>query len=236
MESVSFWKCHLDFGCLKNHFSSYDFTKVLIKQITHTLLCKTIFWNSEPASKVKANNAYELAKYMQHNNEKSIFFQNICDVYQTFFLFSWQSCFDAKKVFRKSKMAAIKTLTDANWIVKKGYYMHIVISAKENPQGNRIFDNMVRLVRAGFLKAFEFITFSMSKQRSAFQSTRSHWLCIYDLRNWITFQQTIHVVQSDCHSEKALLFTNLLCKSSKLWQWKLNQATLAIFNLISTTE
>ena len=142
---------------------------------------------------------------MQHNNEESIFFQNICDVYQALFPFSWQSCFDAKKAFHKSKMAAIKTLTDANWIFKKGYYMHIVISTKENPQGNRIFDNVVRHVRPGFLKAFEFVKFSMGKQRSVFQSTRCHWLCIYHLRNWITFQRKFHVVQSDCHGEKTLL-------------------------------
>lgn len=131
---------------------------------------------------------------MQHNNEESIFFQNISDVYQNLFLFGWQCCFDAKKVFRKSKMATIRTLTDANWIFKKGYYMHIVISTKENLQGNRIFDNMVRLVWPGFLKAFKFVKFSMSKQRNVFKSIRCHWLCIYDLRNWITFQQTFHVV------------------------------------------
>lgn len=70
---------------------------------------------------------------MQHNNEESIFFQNISDVYQNLFLFGWQCCFDAKKVFRKSKMATIRTLTDANWIFKKGYYMHIVISTKRKP-------------------------------------------------------------------------------------------------------
>ena len=53
--------------------------------------------------------------------------------YQTLFLVpSKPWCFDVKNVFRESKMAAIKTLTDTNIIFKKGYYLHIVISTQIN--------------------------------------------------------------------------------------------------------
>ena len=58
---------------------------------------------------------------MQHKSETKrwVFVQIICDVHQTLFLFpSEPCCFAVKNVFCKSKMAAIKTLTDANRILK----------------------------------------------------------------------------------------------------------------------
>ena len=49
-----------------------------------------------------------------------VFLQIICDDNQTLLLFPReQCCFDIKSIFRKSKMAAIKTLTDTKMIFKK---------------------------------------------------------------------------------------------------------------------
>ena len=64
MRGSCFWKCYLDFSCLpKNHFASYDFTKLPIKCQNSTILltdysctiCNMILWN-----KSKTNIAYKL--------------------------------------------------------------------------------------------------------------------------------------------------------------------------------
>ena len=64
---------------------------------------------------------------MQHKSktERSFFPQNICDVNQTLFLLPSGLCyFDVKKVFRKSKMSATKTLTYTNRILRKDCYQY----------------------------------------------------------------------------------------------------------------
>ena len=73
------------------------------------------------------------AKYLMCNTRVKKKDSCFAKSYQTLFLLpSKLCCFDVKNVFRQSKMAAIKNLTDTNRIFKKGYYMHIVISTQSS--------------------------------------------------------------------------------------------------------
>ena len=80
---------------------------------------------------------YLSAKYLMCNTRRvkqKDFFPNhikLCFYFLTNYVV-FGRCFSIKNVFRQSKMAAIKTLTDANIIFKKGYYMHLVISTQIN--------------------------------------------------------------------------------------------------------
>ena len=72
-----------------------------------------------------------------------------------------------------------------------------------------------------------------------FESITYHWLCISELINWITFQQTFRVVQSERHGERAKIFLEEILRTS--WNfshgdfWP-SQAKRAIFTVILTAE
>ena len=89
-------------------------------------------WKFEIPSltKCKINFVYQLAKYVQHKIEKSSFLKTFEMTFKHCFYLFWRCCFNVNKVFSKSKMDANKTLANANWVIKRKYYIDNVISAK----------------------------------------------------------------------------------------------------------
>ena len=87
------------------------------------------------------------------------------------------------------------------------------------------------------LTRISLVQFCLRNAGSFIASITYHWLCISELINLITFQQTFRVAQSKCHGERAKILLEEKGRTS--WNFshgKLDQAKYPIFRVIITTE